>query len=220
MDGCFTCEVNAGQREPPGGTVYEDDHWLADHGTPTLVRGYIVLKPKRHVEAFADLRPDEAADFGVATQRLLGAMRIALKPERVYVCAFGRERCWPVGGVRGSRLATRRARCGNSCRPALRRRHQRVGASARVTEDLAAGSFLRCVQLRAGASTGSRKQRAPACARSCRHPQTEAARDLRDSAIVTGTAAQDAVSSERRNKTESLSSARNGDAGSRTTCTE
>jgi len=88
MDGCFTCEVNAGQRQPPGGTIYEDDFWLADHGTPALVRGYIVFKPKRHVEDVADLLPDETGTFGIALQRLLGAMRTALKPERVYVCAF------------------------------------------------------------------------------------------------------------------------------------
>ncbi|MDP8904076.1 MAG: HIT family protein [Chloroflexota bacterium] len=89
MDGCFTCEVNAGHREAPGGTIYEDAHWLADHGTPPLMRGYIVLKPKRHVADFGDLHPAESAAFGTAMQRLLSAIRAALNPERVYVCAFG-----------------------------------------------------------------------------------------------------------------------------------
>ncbi|MEX2547041.1 MAG: HIT family protein [Chloroflexota bacterium] len=88
MDDCFTCEVNAGQRLPPGGTIYEDEYWVADHGMPGLVRGYIVLKPKRHVHELADLLPPEAETLGIAAQRLLGAMRIALAPERIYVCSF------------------------------------------------------------------------------------------------------------------------------------
>jgi diadenosine tetraphosphate (Ap4A) HIT family hydrolase len=88
MDECFTCEVNAGRRLPPGGTIYEDEHWLADHGMPALVRGYIVLKPRRHVHELADLLPGEAATVGVAAQRLVAAMRMALGPERVYICSF------------------------------------------------------------------------------------------------------------------------------------
>lgn len=88
MPGCFTCEVNAGKRQTPGGSIYEDDHWLADHGVPRLVRGYVVLKPKRHVHELADLLPDEAATLGVAARKLLAAMRSALLTERIYICSF------------------------------------------------------------------------------------------------------------------------------------
>jgi diadenosine tetraphosphate (Ap4A) HIT family hydrolase len=86
--GCFTCEVNAGKRHAPGGTIYEDDHWLADHGVSRLVRGYVVLKPKRHVHELADLLPIEATTMGLALQHVLAAMRTALDTERIYVCSF------------------------------------------------------------------------------------------------------------------------------------
>jgi diadenosine tetraphosphate (Ap4A) HIT family hydrolase len=85
---CFACEVNAGRLTPPGGTIYEDEFWIADHGYSRLVVGYVVLKPKRHVHELADLHADEAATLGVAAQRLLGAMRTALGPERIYICSF------------------------------------------------------------------------------------------------------------------------------------
>ena len=88
MAGCFTCEVNVGERLAPGGTIYEDHHWLADHGVSRLVRGYVVLKPKRHVHELADLLPAEAATIGVACQRVLAAMRTALGTKRIYVCSF------------------------------------------------------------------------------------------------------------------------------------
>jgi histidine triad (HIT) family protein len=89
MTGCFTCQVNAGQEVPPGGTVYADDLWIADHGVPALVRGYMVLKPKRHVRTLVDLLPAEATGLGQAAQELTAAMHAALRPERIYVCSFG-----------------------------------------------------------------------------------------------------------------------------------
>jgi len=88
MAECFICEVNEGRQRAPGGFIYEDEYWLADHGVSRLVRGYVVLKPKRHVHELADLLPHEAATLGVAAQRLLAAMRAALGTERIYVCSF------------------------------------------------------------------------------------------------------------------------------------
>ena len=85
---CFTCDVNAGRVEAPGGTIYEDERWIADHGVDPLVRGYVVLKPKRHVHELADLDPAEAASFGPALRTVLAAMRTALRPSRIYVCSF------------------------------------------------------------------------------------------------------------------------------------
>lgn len=85
---CFTCDVNSGREPPPGGTIYEDERWIADHGVSRLVRGYLVLKPKRHVHELADLEPGEAASLGPALGTVLGAMRAALQPDRIYVCSF------------------------------------------------------------------------------------------------------------------------------------
>ena len=63
---CFACDVNAGRQTAPGGRVYEeDDYWVADHGFSRLVRGYLVLKPRRHVHELTDLIPEEAATLGV-----------------------------------------------------------------------------------------------------------------------------------------------------------
>jgi diadenosine tetraphosphate (Ap4A) HIT family hydrolase len=85
---CFTCAVNTGQIDAPGGVIYRDQHWIAEHGVDRLVRGYVVLKPMRHVHEAADLLPDEARALGPALQALLAAMRAALEPERIYVCSF------------------------------------------------------------------------------------------------------------------------------------
>jgi diadenosine tetraphosphate (Ap4A) HIT family hydrolase len=85
---CFACDVNAGRVPAPGGPIYRDELWLADHGIDRFVRGYVVLKPLRHVHELADLLPDEAATLGHVMRRIHAAMRSALEPERIYVCSF------------------------------------------------------------------------------------------------------------------------------------
>jgi histidine triad (HIT) family protein len=86
--GCFACDVNAGRVAAPGGVIYQDTHWIADHGVDCLVRGYVVLKSRRHVHEIADLSTDEAATLGIALGTMLRAMRTALAAERIYVCSF------------------------------------------------------------------------------------------------------------------------------------
>jgi diadenosine tetraphosphate (Ap4A) HIT family hydrolase len=86
---CITCDVNAGRLAVAGGVIYDSPDWRAEHGVDRLVRGYVVMKPKRHVHEFADLLPSEAIAFGPALQTVLHAMRSALAPERIYCCSFG-----------------------------------------------------------------------------------------------------------------------------------
>ena len=85
---CFTCDVNSGREAAPGGTIYEERLWIADHGTSRLARGYVVLKPRRHVHELPDLEPAEAAALGPVLRTVVAAMRSALRPERIYVCSF------------------------------------------------------------------------------------------------------------------------------------
>jgi diadenosine tetraphosphate (Ap4A) HIT family hydrolase len=85
---CIACDVNAGRVVSPGGVIYEDAHWIADHGVDRLIRGYVVLKPRRHVHEIPDLSPDEVASLGRAVQTVVRAMRAALGSERIYICSF------------------------------------------------------------------------------------------------------------------------------------
>jgi diadenosine tetraphosphate (Ap4A) HIT family hydrolase len=88
VSNCITCDVHAGRVHPAGGVIFDSDLWQAEHGVDRLVRGYVVLKPKRHVHELADLDPAESATLGPALQPLLRAMRSALDAERIYVCSF------------------------------------------------------------------------------------------------------------------------------------
>ena len=50
--------------------------------------GWLVLKPQRHVEAVADLTPEEASALGPLLQRITQAMSEVLAPAKVYVALY------------------------------------------------------------------------------------------------------------------------------------
>ena len=88
-DDCLTCRANRGELMAPGGVIYEDVLWRLEHSLePIPMIGWLILKPLRHVEAYADLTPDEAASLGPLARRITRAMTEVLAPARVYVCLY------------------------------------------------------------------------------------------------------------------------------------
>jgi diadenosine tetraphosphate (Ap4A) HIT family hydrolase len=89
---CLACDVLAGRIEPPGGTIYEDEGWVVDHSiSPVALRGWLIVKPRRHVENFGELTDEEAVRFGPISRSAAAAVQKGLGAERVYVCSFGEE---------------------------------------------------------------------------------------------------------------------------------
>lgn len=89
-DGCMACDVLTGRITPPGGTIFDDGLWVLDHSTsPVLLRGWLILKPRRHVEHLAELSEPEAASLGPLISKVSAALMRALGAEKVYVCSFG-----------------------------------------------------------------------------------------------------------------------------------
>ncbi len=88
--GCPSCDLLAGRRTEPGGTIYEDEHWqVASIVAPVFWRGFLIVKLKRHCEHVADLTPAEAASLGSVLQATCQALTRVLNPAKVYVCSFG-----------------------------------------------------------------------------------------------------------------------------------
>lgn len=86
----MACDVLEGRLEAPGGTILRQDGWVVDHSlSPCVLRGWLILKPERHVEHIADLTAGESASLGPLIQKASHAMRSALKCERVYVMSMG-----------------------------------------------------------------------------------------------------------------------------------
>jgi len=88
-DDCLTCRANRGELETPGGVLFQDQLWRLEHACePIPMVGWLVLKPLRHVEAFADLTEEEAASFGPLTRRITRAMANSLGAVKTYIGLF------------------------------------------------------------------------------------------------------------------------------------
>jgi diadenosine tetraphosphate (Ap4A) HIT family hydrolase len=90
VPGCLGCDLLAGRRSAPGGTIWEDDYWqLESVIRPVVWRGFLILKLKRHCEHLAELTPAEATALGPAVRASCGALAAVLAPAKVYVASFG-----------------------------------------------------------------------------------------------------------------------------------
>jgi diadenosine tetraphosphate (Ap4A) HIT family hydrolase len=87
---CLACDVTAHRIEPPGGTILDERGWLLEHAlSPVPLKGWLILKPRRHVEHLGELNGDEAAALGPLIAKVSAAMTAALHPDRIYLTSFG-----------------------------------------------------------------------------------------------------------------------------------
>jgi diadenosine tetraphosphate (Ap4A) HIT family hydrolase len=92
----LACDLLAGRRIVPGGTIEETPLWAVEHCVGPLGLGTLIVKPKRHVLHVAELAPEEAAELGPLLQRAAAAVAEVFAPEQVYACLWSH-----AGGVPG-----------------------------------------------------------------------------------------------------------------------
>jgi diadenosine tetraphosphate (Ap4A) HIT family hydrolase len=86
---CYTCaQTAAGRDAPPWQRIAVDDHWRVAHAFNTAVPGWLVLVPKRHVTALAELTDSEADSLGSWQVRLSRALARVLGCQKTYVAQF------------------------------------------------------------------------------------------------------------------------------------
>jgi diadenosine tetraphosphate (Ap4A) HIT family hydrolase len=86
---CYTCaQTAAGRDAPPWQRIAADDHWRVAHAFNTAVPGWLVLVPRRHVTALAELTDTEADSLGNWQVRLSRALSRVLGCQKTYVAQF------------------------------------------------------------------------------------------------------------------------------------
>lgn len=89
QNGCITCRYNRDEIVPLGGVIYQSDLWRLEHmSEPLPMVGWLVLKPMRHVEHFAELTKGEAETFGPLTRRITRTMTEVLQPVKIYLSMY------------------------------------------------------------------------------------------------------------------------------------
>ncbi len=85
MDECLACALSAGEAEPPGGLIFETTCWRVEHCVGPLGVGTLIVKPKRHVLAVADLEAAEVGEMGPLLWQTASAVAELTSPAQVYI---------------------------------------------------------------------------------------------------------------------------------------
>lgn len=86
---CLTCLNLSGERRiSPGLIIYEGTHWIVDHAYPTTHLGWLVVLPKRHVEALHELTKEEFLELAEIEYRLVQVMGREPGVQKEYVMCF------------------------------------------------------------------------------------------------------------------------------------
>ncbi len=91
MRQCHSCEriiERDNGNAPPWDSIYRGDHWDLAHAYNTSWQGWLVLILRRHAEAIADLRPDEALELGALLRQVSQALRNQTGCSKTYVMQF------------------------------------------------------------------------------------------------------------------------------------
>jgi diadenosine tetraphosphate (Ap4A) HIT family hydrolase len=83
---CFLCRKHVGQETaPPGGYIYEDEHWMICHAQPHMgPLGTLFIESKRHFLDYAEMTDEESASLGNVLRKVYEALRKHTEAERIY----------------------------------------------------------------------------------------------------------------------------------------
>ena len=83
---CFICRKHNGQEAvPPGGYIYEDEHWRVCHAPAKLgPLGTLFIESKRHFLDYSEMTAEESTSLGDVIKKIYGALRSHTDAERIY----------------------------------------------------------------------------------------------------------------------------------------
>lgn len=86
---CLTCLNIAGERRiSPGPLIYEGQYWIVDHAYPTTHLGWLVILPKRHIEALHELSKAEFHELAEIEYKIVQAMHADSSILKEYMMCF------------------------------------------------------------------------------------------------------------------------------------
>jgi diadenosine tetraphosphate (Ap4A) HIT family hydrolase len=88
VEGCLGCDVVSGRLPVPGGIVHRTDSWVVNHVVGPMNLGTLVLSPRDHVVAVAQLTIEAADELGPLLRRTAQVVEAILEPEQTYVSSW------------------------------------------------------------------------------------------------------------------------------------
>ncbi|MFI5734264.1 HIT family protein [Kribbella sp. NPDC051587] len=88
VEGCLGCDVVSCRLPVPGGILHQTDSWVVNHVVGPMNLGTLVLSPRDHVIAVAELTIEAANELGPLLRRTAQVVEAILKPEQTYVSSW------------------------------------------------------------------------------------------------------------------------------------
>ena len=91
MKTCKTCQLTSARdlgKAPLWDSIHRTQYWDVVHSYNTSLVGWLVLVSRRHIEAIADLTPDEAAECGTLLRQTSIALQKVTGCAKTYVFQF------------------------------------------------------------------------------------------------------------------------------------
>jgi ATP adenylyltransferase len=85
MTGCLGCDLLAGRRDLPGGIVHQTTSWVVNHVLGPMNLGTLIVGPREHIVAVADLGDTAAAELGPLLRDTARVVEALCRPEQTYV---------------------------------------------------------------------------------------------------------------------------------------
>lgn len=92
VTGCLGCDLLAGRRELPGGVLHETAAWVVNHVIGPMNLGTLIVGPREHVVAIAELDDTAAAELGPLLRDTARVVETLCRPEQTYVCMWSHGR--------------------------------------------------------------------------------------------------------------------------------
>jgi diadenosine tetraphosphate (Ap4A) HIT family hydrolase len=86
--GCLGCDLLAGRRDLPGGIIALTTSWVVNHVVGPMNLGTLIVGPREHVVAVADLDEGAAAELGSVLRETARVVETLCCPEQTYVCLW------------------------------------------------------------------------------------------------------------------------------------
>jgi ATP adenylyltransferase len=90
--GCLGCDIVAGRYAVPGGILHQTARWIVNHAVGQLNLGTLIVAPRDHVVAVADLDDIAAAELGPLLRDAARVVETICQPEQTYVCVWSHGR--------------------------------------------------------------------------------------------------------------------------------
>jgi diadenosine tetraphosphate (Ap4A) HIT family hydrolase len=81
--GCLGCSIVRSDFTPPGGLIYETDHFCVNQDCEIPIPGFLILSSKRHIQSVDEFNDEEKRDFIDILVKIRQALRKAVGFDRI-----------------------------------------------------------------------------------------------------------------------------------------